>query len=271
MANKPAPSLDYLVNNILSSPKYQNISPDLIRRIIRIESQKNKKAKDVIKQTKNKLHQIGAAYFKQIPEYTSWTQLLETTNRISRPQEFRQILLTFQTFHASTEERLPILDSFYEQIFFNLPPVHRILDIACGLNPLAIPWMSLPQSTKYLAWDIYADLVQFLNRIFPLLDCNGSAEVRDVLGIDTTPEFDVAFILKTLPCLEQVEKNITLHLLESIQAKFLVVSFPVRSLGGNQKGMVDFYSEHFSQQISGKNWKTRLLEFSSELVFLLEK
>jgi 16S rRNA (guanine(1405)-N(7))-methyltransferase len=150
------------------------------------------------------------------------------------------------------------------------------LDIACGLNPLALPWMSVPENVTYLAWDIFTDLAQFLNLIFPLLridtpKVDGRAEVKDVLALETTPAFDLALLLKTLPCLEQGDKNAGARLLEAIDARWLVVSFPVRSLVGQSKGMPAHYTDQFLRLVDEKPWRVERLDFSTELVFIVEK
>jgi 16S rRNA (guanine(1405)-N(7))-methyltransferase len=67
--------------------------------------------------------------------------------------------------HASTRERLPDLDEFYAGVMQRTGALESVLDVACGLNPLALPWMGLPAGGRYLACDIYTDMVSFLNKI----------------------------------------------------------------------------------------------------------
>ena len=76
---------------------------------------------------------------------------------------------------------------------------------------------------------------------------------------------------KTIPCLEQVDKTIGRRLLEQIQAEVLLVSFPVHSLGGRSKGMLQFYENHFRQLAADLPWRITRFEFASELVFRLER
>jgi 16S rRNA (guanine(1405)-N(7))-methyltransferase len=74
-----------------------------------------------------------------------------------------------------------------------------------------------------------------------------------------------------MPCLEQLDKDIGSHLLEKINAEHILVSFPVRSLGGRKKGMPDFYRQHFYEIVDGKSWIIQEFEFTTELVFLVSK
>ena len=171
--------------------------------------------------------------------------------------------------HASTAERLPILELFYEAIFAELPPVHSILDIASGLNPLTIPWMNLPEGVQYTAVDIYTDMMAFLNQFFEMAGINGQAIAQDVVSTPPTMLVDVAFIFKTLPVLEMIEKTAVTNLLKNLNAKHLVISFPLQSLGGRRKGMAEHYAEQFARWENGRSWQVKRLDFESELVFVV--
>ena len=49
-------------------------------------------------------------------------------------------------YHSSTRERLPILEQFYARALADIPPARVVLDLACGLNPLALAWMPLGEA-----------------------------------------------------------------------------------------------------------------------------
>ncbi len=269
--------LDALVETVLASPKYRNVSHDLVRTIAGQELVKRQNTKETIKAIKNKLHQVGGAYQSGKETYAKWlaelNNALQSGNREALLATCRRIM----SHHASTRERLPILDQFYSTIFASLPPVSSIVDVASGLNPLALPWMSLAPGTTYTAYDIYADMIDFLNGFFDLLKqqeplpVQGQAQVRDMLTSCPTQQADVAFILKTIPCLEQVDKAAGSHLLRALNARHLVVSFPIHSLGGRHKGMLTNYEAHFRELVAGENWEIQKIEFPGELVFLVKK
>ena len=42
----------------------------------------------------------------------------------------------------------------------------RVLDLACGLHPLAFPWMGLPLTTQYYAYDIHQPRVDLIGHFF---------------------------------------------------------------------------------------------------------
>jgi len=109
------------------------------------------------------------------------------------------------------------------------------MDVACGFHPLSIPWMPISVKVKYYAYDVYKDLMSFLNEFMAIHNVQGRAEVRDVTQHAPEINVDLAFILNTIPCLEQIEKTAGLKILEAINAKFLAVSFPAKTRGGREK------------------------------------
>ena len=62
-------SLAELTAAVLKSAKYKHIYPGLVERIGAEELAKGRKLKEAIKQTKNKLHQVGGAYFSKPIDY----------------------------------------------------------------------------------------------------------------------------------------------------------------------------------------------------------
>ena len=146
-----------------------------------------------------------------------------------------------------------------------------MIDVACGLHPLAIPWMPLAGPATYYAYDMYQDMTDFLNECLSLLHVQGYAQACNVIHYCPTQKVDLAFMLKAIPCLEQVDRSAGLRLLETVNADYLVVSFPTHSLGGNKKGMVANYEARFYELIAGKPWSIRRFVFPSELVFLISR
>ncbi len=133
--------------------------------------------------------------------------------------------------------------------------------------------MPLEEGADYYAVDIYQDMGDFLNRFMALTSVHGHAQAGDVLqlqGYPTRP-VDVALVLKGVPCLEQVDKSAGRHLLDTLDAAHLLVSFPVHSLGGRSKGMAATYEAHFRQLTAGRAWRVERFEFATELVFRVSK
>jgi len=260
--------IEKLLNEVLRSSKYQNFSKNIITNLGKIELEKTNNIKDAIKSTKRKLHQISTAYFKRTPKYNLWlNKFKEAKSEI----EIKEICLEVMTYHSSTEERLEIIDEFYNKIFTLLPPIHSILDIACGFNPLSIPWMPIPKDCDYYAFDILKDMIEFLNNSMKFININGHAEVRDVIHEIPKIKVDLALIMKNLPCFEKVDKSIPYTILEEINAENILISFPVKSIGGKEKGMVQHYTTRFNKLVQSKDWQINSKRFKTELIFLIKK
>ncbi|VAW42345.1 hypothetical protein MNBD_CHLOROFLEXI01-3678 [hydrothermal vent metagenome] len=260
--------LDLLVKQILASSKYQQIAPDLVRRIGAQELNKRPSLKTAIKSTKNKLHQVGGAYRRTQLDYEKGVARLRETSAF--PQAFRATCQTLMKTHASTRERLPILNDFYQTVLADLPAIDTVLDVACGLNPLAWPWLPLAPTVQYTAVDIYADMLHFIQQFFAIAGVNGRIQQRDVIGNPPTEQTDLILLLKTLPCLEQVDKTAVSHLLNALNGRYLLISYPTQSLSGRSKGMVDYYTQQFEQLANGRSWQIKRFEFATELAFLVK-
>lgn len=259
--------LEALVAAVGRSAKYGAISPALVRRLGAEELAKRRNLKAAVKATKNRLHQVGGAYFTARIDYEA--ALAQLAAARDEPAVFRQTCRDLMRRHASTRERLPILEQFYGRLLADLPPIHRVLDVACGLNPLALPWMPLAPPVEYFAYDIFGDMMAFLQAFFPLVGVNGRAIQQDILTTPPVETADLALILKTLPCLEQAQKGAAAALLDGIQAKALLISYPAQSLGGRGKGMVDTYEAQFRALAHGRGWQVGRFEFQTELAFLV--
>ncbi len=263
--------LEALISAVQANKKYQFILPDLIRRIGEDVLKTSKSGKAAVKAVRNKLHQMGGAYFKQNPDYEQIKIRLHDLPNEMGAEVVKHFCTDVMCSHASTAERLPILEDFFLTCLAPIAPVTSVIDLACGLNPLAIPWMPLADGFRYAACDIYLDMLSLIQDFFEYFNLQAAAFPYDLLGGAPTQPAQVAFLLKSIPCLEQADKSLSLPLLESINAKHILISFPARSLSGHKKGMPDFYSEHLDHLLAGKFWQVQKFSFSSEIAFLVSK
>ena len=149
-----------------------------------------------------------------------------------------------------------------------------LLDLACGLNPLSLPWMGLQPGATYIAYDIDRERVAFLNRYLSLpssAGVSGCALLHDVLCTPPAERGDVALLMKSSACLERQRPGATLALLDALRVRHVVVTFPVYSLGRRKRGMPEHYERTFLDMLSGRLWPVAHLRFETELVFLVDK
>jgi 16S rRNA (guanine(1405)-N(7))-methyltransferase len=265
--------LDALVASVLQSAKYREVSPDLVRDLGARELARGTRLKEAVKATKNKLHQVAGAYVDDRVDYDRALVDLQAA-AASGAEALRDACIRAMRLHASTRERVELLDEsheFYATTLASVAPVRSVLDLACGLNPLAVPWMPLAQGATYHACDILGDLTRFLDASFASTGVRGRASMCDLLQGPPADEVHVAFLLKAIPCLEQVDKQIGLRLLDAIRAEHVLVSFPARTLGGRQKGMADVYEARFRAMVADRPWRVERFAFRTELAFLLSR
>ena len=261
-------SAEELSRKILASRKYSSLYPKTVLRIAE-DCLSKYPEKEAEKKARNLLHQIWGAY---IPIRPGFEKLLEQFRQeIKTGKEIKEIVLPFLRLQASIKERIGILDNFYQKIFTITGSPGSIVDWACGLNPLSWLWMNLPKNCRYLGLDVDKEQNNFLNNVFKIAGKNNfEAKLGDIF-IDQPPKADIVFLFKFLPLLEHQQKGSSLEILEKQNAKWLVVSFPTKSLGGRSKNMVDFYSKQFQNLIRNQPWQIEKLLFPTELVFIIKK
>ncbi len=266
---EPELPIERLMEAVQESAKYRHVCPGLIRRLGERELAKRRSLKEAVKETKNTLHQVAGAYLERTPRYAHWIAALEEASDTSAREEVVRAILGE---HASTCERLPYLETIYRTTLAEIGSVHSVLDVACGLNPLTALWM--PQAAdglRYRAHDIYADMMAFLKAFFGICGIEGEATVTDVAITAPQDEAELALILKFLPVLEQTERGSAQRWLRSVRAKYLLVSFPTRSLGGHGRGRAEHYEGWFRELLQAENWNAQRFTFPNELCFLIER
>jgi 16S rRNA (guanine(1405)-N(7))-methyltransferase len=264
------PELDRIVSAVSTSKKYRGICAETIHRIAARELAAHGNVKAADKATRRRLHQVYGA-FEQEVDYDAAYHQLEAAYWQGADLEIRTACRSLLDLHSSTRERLAILDRFYPAIFAVTGRPASLLDLGSGLNPLALPWMDLAPGTRYIALDIDAARVRFLNRYLALAGLEPLARCQDMLSHSPDDIADVALLLKMSPSLERQEPGATLRLIEQLRTPFVIVSFAVRSLGGREKGMVEHYQQQFLASINDQRWAATELTFETELVFIVNK
>jgi 16S rRNA (guanine(1405)-N(7))-methyltransferase len=312
--------LEAVVAAVRTSAKYRHVDLALVRALAARELALGARPKDAAKQVKNKLHQVAGAYQVEPLHADTWLAAVEASlypagagasldaadpdaadpdagpapvpapapsadpvpaTAVLQDARLRDLCRAQMARHASTRERLPILDEFYTTILADLPPIGTLLDLACGLNPLALPWMNLPPAATYWACDIYADQVDLLNRWFARLGRRRGAFLfdlaNDLPGASAPPatrhlpSADVVLLLKALPCLQQLDRAIGPRLLDAIDAPTLIISYPAHSLGGHKHGMPAHYAAEFDRLAAGRGWHVDTFPFATELVYRIRR
>ena len=220
------------MSNTPVSAKYKDVCPDTVSRLYAEELSKRKNAKEAEKALKTALHQITGAFMTG--------DELKRARKLLAGEDADAALFETLKLHASTRERLEHIDAFYDALLSPIAP-KTLLDLACGLNPLYLGY----RGYAVRGLDVSGGCVQLINDWALRRGWDVSAQCRDLLCAPALPETDAALMMKLLPVLEQQKKGAAIELLRSIPAPVLIVTFPLKTLGGRSVGMEKHYSDWF--------------------------
>lgn len=266
---------EIIYRKLKESKKYKYLCADTLQRIASWADERYD-AKDAVKAAKNKLHQVFGAFLGKGDLKKIEKSLAQIPPKPGR-DGLRDIALEIMRFHASTRERIPVLERFYQELFARTGKPKKVLDLACGLNPFSIQWLDLEPGGEYYGIDIDTRLIHLVNVFFQHFDKPYKAACADIL-VSLPPVIqeyraEMVLILKTLPSLEQQEKGAAEKLLQSLKAlnaRWIVVSFPVKSLSGREKEMADYYHE-FMSGICARLAPTYFkLEYPDEIFYIVD-
>lgn len=264
-------ALAQIVTRILQSPKYRGkgIQPDTVRDLILKDAPNYNSSKELTKSVRRKLHNIVAPYLGE-PDYKALTEKWLNIKGPSPDSPLtRTLCLDILSQHASTKERIPTLESFYAQIFEITGTPDSILDLACGHHPIGFPFMHLPISTRYHAYDIIQPRINFINLFFESLGLLPLAENRDILVSPPKIHADVGFFLKEAHRFEKRAPGSNRKFWEALNVDALVVSLPAHNLTGTH-ALVEQHRRLVDENLPPSREIVNL-QIGDEMLFILKK
>ncbi len=258
-----------IVDRVRRSSRYRDVDPALLARLAAEEMPKARSADDAVKRVKRRLHQAVGAFRAQ-PRTDALVDVRATWRGDMTDSEFRAACAAVLRTHASTRERVPHLDTFYRIIWEMTGVPRTVLDIGCGLGPVALPWMAVADAT-YIATDVDQRPLQTIAAFLELVDQPHEIRILDAVAHPPRDEADVALLLKLVTTLDRQDPDAATRLIAGLQARHAVVSFPVRSLGGRGRGMDRTYRLRLERLVEECPRVTGVAEASvpNELVFVL--
>lgn len=166
--------------------------------------------------------------------------------------------------HTSTAERL----SFYPELtsIINKLKVHSILDLGCGLNPLALARKGL----KYYAVDIKEEELKIISNFFKKNKIHGDIIICDIRNLpENLPQADLTLLFKVIDIIEKTNKRFTENLLKKIKSKYIIASFATITLSG--KRMRYHERKWFENVLIHNNCKYGTFSSENEIFYLIEK
>jgi hypothetical protein len=166
--------------------------------------------------------------------------------------------------HSSTKERIP----FYPELKVRIAAlnVKSILDLGCGLNPLAIATSNM----EYHAYDINEHDLAAVHAFFEKEGIKGATKVYDLRNPkEKLPEVDLCMILKVLDVIDIKDHKPSEALIRKINAKHLLISFSTKTLSGApmrhpQRGWIEHLLKRLGFQFETFSSKNEIFYLASK-------
>ena len=257
---------------IIKSKKYSSVYQPLLERICREESEKYKKDKEIIKAVKNRLHTIYGAFFLENSVKIA-EDLIDNDKDDILSAPVSEKLMNLNT---SSKERLSFIKELYRFIFNTVADenISTILDIGCGFNPFSLPFMLefFKHIKLYYAFDIDAALAGIINKYFDLFNLPQNAGCIDIISETPPQKADIAFLFKIIPTVENCKKGRGFEIINNLDARYIAVSFPTKTLCGKNIGMAENYAAFFEENLDCEKFEIVGKEiFANELVYVLRR
>ncbi|GEM_PF-3920627 len=232
---------------------------------------RSKEVDTIVKAVRETVRLVYGLY--QTPDIGRIGHLLDKLERelkdkpIERTKETHDHILRL---NRSTAERLPFYSKFFEDIFAVTGRPTSILDLACGLNPMAWPYHQL-RDVQYTACELNGPdvrhLQHYLNIVRPSTGITGKAVKLD-LTKDAVSTFsaDACFILKALDLLDP---KITERIITTLRCRWIVASFPTKTI--TERTMRFKRRAGFQKMLRRLGIRYQTLTYGNELVYIIGK
>jgi 16S rRNA (guanine(1405)-N(7))-methyltransferase len=235
---------------VLASAKYRDLDDGFVRRVAAEAADRFSDRNQAVKYAKRKLHQAFGAYLAEPPSRA----VARCVDAVLAGSDVRDACRTAMRAHASTAERVDQLVPLYQQVAAWCGPMTSVADLACGLNPLAVPWMRLAPGAAYWCCEIDRQLVAALARLGEILPVGLTSRTRDLVADPSGVKAQVALLLKTVTTLEQQRAGAANRLLHALDCEHVVLSLPRRSLSG-RRGYADDPAAVLERTIAGTRYR----------------
>jgi len=257
-----------LVSEIKKKKEFKSLDDSFVNNALNKVVKENqlkleKDSEEIIKKTRAFLREVYGAFVSK--GFNKRDKLLSMIKSLDDIETHQKILKQ----HISTAERIPYYTQVYSSIFAITGQPKSVLDIAAGLNPVSYPFLKC--RPKYYAYELSETDAEFLQKYFDKMKIDGKALHGDITllsEMQKLPSADVCFLFKALDTLESVRWDVTKELFSNINCKWIVASFPMKSLGG-RKIMPEKRLSWFLRIIS--QFEYTKITIGDELFFVIRK
>jgi 16S rRNA (guanine(1405)-N(7))-methyltransferase len=257
------------VERLRTAPKYRQIHIDTITDIVAHEAAHAVSDADLERRARLKLHKVSAGYLLSARPSRMLRGLDEAV--AAGPEALKAWCRAVLARHISTAERLASLDHLYPTILGLTGPVSSIADLACALNPFTVPWLRAATAATYTGYDLNLSYIEAGTRFLEATDSGATMRHRDVLIRPGEIRADVALLLKTYHCIENRRYGAALRLVEGLETRYVVVSFPSRTMSGRAAPFVRGYVEQLASLADRRGWEQHQADLAGEELVVLVK
>lgn len=238
---------DPLVAQVLAASKYRGLDPAFVARVVAEVRPTVRTDAEAVKATKRRLHQAFGAFTggKPVAALARARAALAAdpaaalaTDPAAAPSDdaaVRAALVAAMRAHASTAERVPHLDEVAALLHGWVGAPASVVDLGCGLGPLATPWLAVAPGCRWWCCDVDRGLVDGLAALGQWLPVELTAETVDLVATTVDRPADLALALKVVTTLDQQRPGRSAEVLAALRCADVVVSVPRGSLGGGRR------------------------------------
>jgi 16S rRNA (guanine(1405)-N(7))-methyltransferase len=241
---------DPLLQQVKGTSKYAALADDVVIAAIASARRGGGREADVVKRARRKLHQVSGAFLDAADRKRALARLGEAADAPD-DERWRALLVAAMGVHSSTAERIDELPALWEGIRAAVGPIGSVLDLGCGLGPLMLPWSGLPPDVRWLGIDVDEVVCAAVSRALAARHPGVEVRAADARSAAVSEAFDLALLLKLVPTLDQLEPGSGAALVARVPAQAVALSFPSRTLGGRNVGMVERYDAAAAAMLAG--------------------
>lgn len=168
--------------------------------------------------------------------------------------------------HKSTKERKDFFSKLYKEIFSVIEKPRKILDLGCGLNPLAYRFIPNYNNICFIAVELTDYDCNNLRRYFRDTGIKGEVIKADLRSYDNFPDADVCFMFKLL---DGIGYDVAERLLSKIDTKYFIVSFSTEDVRGKRMN----YPRRgwFERMLKRLGYRYTKREYSNEIFYIVKR
>lgn len=242
-------------------------------------NEKSKEFDDIKKAVRKRMREIHGVFAKKSLNSRKKEEYLQSLKNADEEKK-EEIIGRILESHQSTFERSTSYRALYEIILKNYGQNNqnrkpkKIADLGCGYNPFKYKYWGF--SPKYFATDINKEDLEFSQKYFNLEKIDGKTKNLDLtdkksLAVieNETKDSDLCLLFKLLDSLESKKRGSSAELLRHIHSKFIVVSFPTKTISG--KNEIKGKRKWFDRIVEENKHEKEEFVLQNEKYFLLKR